>query len=113
MFQEKRTTVRTEKNAAVHVDVISTSGDTLGQKIRYEGSTRDISQQGIRLHGKHSIKKGSILDMFVELEADHSHYRLKGDVKWVTETTEHEYVAGLQLIEGESTDFSEWKEHFA
>ena len=110
MFQEKRSSVRQNKNAAVHVDVISNTNHS-DEPVRYEGSTKDISQQGIRLHGKHPIEKGQLVELMVELEADHSQFRLKGDVKWVTETTESEYIAGLKLLDS-SSDFAKWQAVF-
>ena len=109
MMKEKRSSARRMENGAIHVDVLSTPDST----IRYEGSMRDISLNGIRLHGKHPIQQNSIIDMRVELELTNSKYSLSGSVKWVTETTENEFVAGLELLEGKNADLAAWKAIFS
>jgi len=113
MMEEKRSSVRRSENGAVHVDVLAVSDQASNSIIRYEGSMRDISLNGIRLHGKHALEKGSILELLVELESNDSKYNLSGNVKWVTETTENEFVAGLELVEGKSSDISAWQAIFS
>jgi len=109
MMEEKRSSARRSENGAVHVDVLAESNSV----IRYEGSMRDISLNGIRLHGRHPIEKNSKIDMLVEVESNDSKYNLSGSVKWVTETTENEFVAGLELIEEKGSDMVAWKAIFS
>ena len=108
MFEEKRSHTRCSQNAQVHVDLTETAQST----IRFEGSMWDFSSDGIRLHGKHSITKGSSLELVVEFEADQSKFNLAGNVKWVTETTEHEFIAGVELDQSNSPDINIWREKF-
>jgi len=108
-MEEKRSSVRRLEKGTVHVDVMATPDSV----IRYEGSMRDISLNGIRLHGKHPIEKNTTIDMLVEIESTDSKYNLSGNVKWVTETTENEFVAGLELIEGKDADMVAWKTIFS
>jgi len=107
MNTEKRMSARRMQSGQVHVDVINATENT-----RYEGAMKDVSKNGIRLHGKHPIEKNTMLELLVEFEQDHSQYSLLGNVKWVTETTEHEYIAGLELLESKSKDISQWQENF-
>lgn len=109
MNNEKRRSIRRSQSGQVHVDV-SEAG--VRDSHRYEGAMKDISKNGIRLHGKHPIEKDTMLKLVIEFEQDHSQYSLAGSVKWVTETTEHEFIAGLELQESNSKDISEWREQF-
>ena len=112
MVEEKRSFPRQTQSEQVHVDILKASNETIDSNVRYEGRMKDISHNGIRLHGKHPLEKNATLDLLVEFEADHAKYNLSGCVKWVTETTEHEFVAGLELSESESTDINKWHQIF-
>jgi hypothetical protein len=112
MTEEKRIYPRQSKNGQVHVDVLNTESGAQAESVRYEGAMRDVSQNGIRLHGKHPIEKGANLSLVVEFESNHQHYTLSGSVRWVTETTEHEFVAGLELSDSVSTDIESWRRIF-
>ena len=111
MVEEKRGYPRQSQQGPIHVDILDMSDQNLKSTVRFEGAMKDISKSGIRLHGKHPISMGSTLDLVVEVESSRVKYSLKGNVKWVSETTEHEYVAGL-AIDAESQDFSNWKKSF-
>ena len=112
MTDEKRVYPRQSQNGQVHVDVIRAEDGENDGAIRYEGAMRDVSQNGIRLHGKHPIEKGANLSLVVEFESNNKHYSLAGSVRWVTETTEHEFIAGLELTDAESKDIESWRNIF-
>ena len=112
MFKEKRTHSRRSQNAQVHIDLVKASNESIKTAIRFEGSMWDFSASGIRLHGKHLIVKDASVELLVEFEVDHSTYSLIGDVKWVTETTEHEFIAGVELDQSHSPDINKWQEKF-
>jgi Tfp pilus assembly protein PilZ len=111
MVEEKREHPRQSQQGPIHVDILEMSDQKLQSSVRFEGAMKDISQSGIRLHGKHPISRGSTLELMVEVESSRVKYSLKGNVKWVSETTEHEYVAGLE-IDADSRDFANWKNSF-
>jgi len=113
MVEEKRNHPRKTQNEQVHVDILKASNETIDTSVRYEGLMKDISHNGIRLHGKHPLKKNATLELMVEFEADHAKYNLSGSVKWVTETTEHEFVAGLELTDKDNTDIDKWHIKFS
>jgi len=113
MVEEKRNHPRRSQNGQVHVDILTASNESIEEVIRYEGAMKDISPNGIRLHGKHPLEKNAVLELMVEFEADHSKYNLSGSVKWVTETTENEFVAGLELTENDSKDINSWRSNFS
>lgn len=112
MVEEKRNHPRQNQNEQVHVDILKASNETIDASIRYEGRMKDISHNGIRLHGKHPLEKNATLELTVEFEADHARYNLSGCVMWVTETTEHEFVAGLELKDKDNTDIKIWHQKF-
>ncbi len=112
MYEEKRSHSRRSQNAQVHVDLVKASNESIQTAIRFEGSMWDFSSNGIRLHGKHLIIKDANVELLVEFESDHFKYSLMGDVKWVTETTEHEFIAGVELDQSNSPDINKWQEKF-
>jgi len=112
MVEEKRSYPRYSQKGPIHVDIIHISNEQLDSNIRFEGAMRDISQSGIRLHGKHPLSQGAHLELLVEVESNQTKYKLQGSVKWVSETTEREYVAGLK-IDASSSDFSAWQNSFS
>ena len=109
MNTEKRSSARRSQSGQIHVDVVGANGS---ERTRYEGAMKDISKTGVRLHGKHPIEKNAMLELLIEFEQDHSQYNLSGSVKWVTETTESEFIAGLELQESISKDISLWRKQF-
>ena len=112
MVEEKRNHPRQAQNEEIHVNILKASNEKVDSTIRYVGRMKDISHNGIRLHGKHPLEKNAIIELMVEFEADHAKYNLSGCVKWVTETTEHEFVAGLELNDNENTDINKWHQKF-
>ncbi len=111
MVEEKRGYPRQSQQGPIHVEILEISDQQLESSVKFEGAMKDVSQSGIRLHGKHPISMGATLDLVVEIESSQSKYTLKGDVKWVSETTEHEFVAGLEIA-ADSQDFSNWRKNF-
>jgi len=112
MFEEKRSRSRRSQDAQVHVDLVRGTTETTQTTIRFEGSMWDFSSDGIRLHGKHNLTKGASLELVIEFEADQTKFHLAGNVKWVTETTEHEFIAGVELDQSSSPDITKWQEKF-
>lgn len=109
MLEEKRGHRRRSLDSQIHIDLIKASNET---SVRYEGSMWDFSASGIRVHGKHPIAKGAKLELQIEFEFDKVKFKLSGLVKWVTKTTENEYIAGLELDEACSQDIEKWHERF-
>jgi len=111
MIEEKRNFPRYSQNGRVHIDILNATHQSTNSKIRYEGTMKDISNNGIRLHGKYRLEKNSVLELLVEFEADHSQFNLSGVIRWVTQTTENEFIAGLEL-DKQSADASQWQDKF-
>jgi len=111
MVEEKRNFPRHLQNDRVHVDILHASDQQIDTSVHYQGEMKDISHSGIRLHGKHPLTKDAILELLVEFETDHTKYHLFGCVKWVTVTTENEFIAGLELND-KGTDVGRWRKQF-
>jgi len=112
MVEEKRNFPRQPQNEQVHIDILKASNEKIDDKVRYEGRMKDISHNGIRLHGKHPLEKNAKLQMLVEFESDQAVFNISGCVKWVTETTENEFVAGLELSKTGGADIERWHNKF-
>lgn len=108
MTDERRAEARQVQNEAILVDV-----SLIGEKpIVFECSAKDLSPQGVRLHGEQLLKLNSQVDLLVRMPSKQENYRLTGVVKWITETTEKEHLAGIQLSDNIHTDVNEWKKLF-
>jgi len=112
MFEEKRGYRRRSLDSQVHIKLIKASNQSIGTNVRFEGSIWDFSVNGMRVHGKHPIEKDTTLHLQIEFEFDKAKFALSGIVKWVTKTTENEYIAGLELDEAHSQDLDQWRERF-
>ena len=88
------------------------TADEQHQTFEYECNSRDLSPTGVRLHGDHALKLNSTLDLQVHLQNAHMDYSLTGVVKWVTETTEHEHLAGVELDSTRAGELSRWQSLF-
>jgi len=94
------------------VVVNAVTADKQHQAFEYECSSRDLSAKGIRLHGNHPLELNCELDLQVHLQNAHMDYSLTGVVKWVTETTEHEHLAGVELDSARAGELSRWQSLF-
>lgn len=110
MSQERRVELRKNHQQPV---LISATLENQNQPVEFTCSSRDISKNGIRLHGKSMFELGVRLNIHVHLDAQSGDYQLLGIVKWVTETTEKEHLAGIQLLPESGTDFQRWQATFA
>jgi|GEM_PF-2584779 len=110
MVEERRMHVRTAQEELVKVDVVS--DDHPGETMVFECNSRDFSQKGIRLHGHTLFDLNSHVNLVVHMSAEKQDYNLEGTIKWVTETTEHEVLAGIELQGDSSTDLSRWQSLF-
>ena len=110
MISERRQHIRYLRQDLIKVDVV------LAQKpeesMVFDCYSKDFSRNGIRLHGHKLLELGSQLTLVVHLEHGESMYNLNGVIKWVTETTEHEVVAGIELIDDNTSDIKQWQSLF-
>ena len=82
----------------------------LGKTI--DSSAIDLSASGIKILFPHSLKKDSVLDMWVTLKGQSKKFFLTGNVRWCTELEiEGTFQVGVVFRERTDTvtDFSEWR----
>lgn len=107
---ERRSAPRHALNEKVLIKVIA-DGDQ-SHVMTFECNAQDFSQNGIRLHGHIPLHLDADLRLKVHLTSDNQDLCLHGLVRWTTETTEHECLAGVELLNDETTDFASWKNKF-
>lgn len=110
MVDERRLYVRLASREKVIVNV--TENDDKEQIYEFECYSRDLSTNGVRLHGDQHFSLGSRLEMVVHLRSEKKDYMLSGKVKWNTETTESEHLTGVELCRDGSPDLMQWKQRF-
>lgn len=109
MTEEKRQQTRQKTDNAVKVKVIT---DSPMKDNNFLCRISDLSNTGLRLYGDAPLKKGMTLGLLVELNDKPRRYTLNGVVQWVTNTTQKEYIAGIELIESPVSDYEVWQEFF-
>ncbi|TQV86855.1 PilZ domain-containing protein [Aliikangiella coralliicola] len=106
MTDERRRAIRISRQETVKVELVIEDSNI--PPLVFECNSRDFSRQGIRLHGRQPLEKDIDVNLMVHLQEEQKDLNLVGTIKWVTETTEKEYLAGLQLSESSDTDIGEW-----
>ena len=110
MVEERRKHNRTPQEELVKVDVVS--DEKPSESMVFECNSRDFSEKGIRLHGHQKLDLHSHVNLVVHMSEHKQDYSLAGTIKWVTETTEHEILAGIELSDGQTTDLAKWQSLF-
>jgi len=110
MQQERREHTRELQQEHVKVDVISKESPK--QNLRYDCFSRDFSKSGVRVHGNQSFELGTHVQLVIHMSEQKKDYSLQGVVKWFTETTEHEVVAGIEFDNTHSSDLEDWQKLF-
>lgn len=107
MTEERRLYARVAGEELVKVDVVS--DDNPAQLMIFECNSKDFSSKGIRLHGHQSLELNAQVNLVVHMSEHKQDYNLAGTIKWVTETTEHEVLAGIELSGDDATDLEKWQ----
>ncbi|MDQ7050775.1 MAG: PilZ domain-containing protein [Enterobacterales bacterium] len=113
MQHEKRSHARQNPETSIIFTIDNTVDGIQQAEIRLEGKSKDISATGLRIHGKHAVEKGQQIKLWVEIAQASHKFQLVATVKWVTQTTEDEFVAGLEIDEDKSEDHLEWLAQFS
>jgi Tfp pilus assembly protein PilZ len=108
MTDERRSEQRQEQDEQVSVKVALVGEEP----ISFSCSVADLSSRGIRIHGEQLLKINAHVDLAIRFEGKPQEFRLTGVVKWTTETTEKEHLAGIQLSDNVHTDIGDWKAMF-
>ena len=107
MPEERRAHARQIQEERVQIDVISENDPS--EKIIYDCFSRDLSAKGVRIHGSSSFKLGTQVRLVIHMSEHNKELNMEGTIKWITETTEHEVVAGIEFDEKLSSDLAEWR----
>ena len=110
MIEERRKHIRESRQEKVIVNVITCEKES--KEISFECLSKDFSAKGVRLHGHQGLDLNTKVNMIVHLLSHKRDYSLAGQVKWVTETTENEQLAGVELLDMEGFDLAHWQELF-
>ncbi len=110
MQQERRAHAREIQQEQVKVDVISQQAPS--ENLSYDCFSRDFSKSGVRVHGNQSFKLGTQVSLVIHMSEQQRDYNMQGVIKWFTETTENEVVAGIEFNRSDATDLKDWQSLF-
>lgn len=84
------------------IDVILKAVNKKKELIR--ACIKDLSREGVRIGGQHHLKKGSILELEVNIPGDNIPIIATGQVEWTEKLTETDYDSGVRITNIESLD---------
>ena len=109
--KDRRQHARQPRDERVVVQIVSSIGDTLPPGTIVRCSTRDVSTQGLRIQLEQQVPEGYLLELWIEISNHPGKFFLAGEVKWCKELDEGKrYLVGVELKEGETDDFKQWRE---
>ncbi|TQV72989.1 PilZ domain-containing protein [Aliikangiella marina] len=106
-MQERRAHPREIQEERVKVDVVSQESPK--ESISYDCFSRDFSRSGVRIHGSQSFNLGTVVSLVIHMSEIDRDFSMAGTIKWITETTEHEILAGIEFNDSRSADLSDWQ----
>ena len=112
MTVEQRTHERHPREEAIFIEVLAASNDDAKDNLTLRCTTRDISEKGLKIHSRYPFIVNSILELLINFESGGYKFLLTGEVKWVENPTEDDYLAGFELIDAEHSDFLVWRRMF-
>ncbi len=112
MSVDNRQHQRLPREEKIFVEILSSSSNDSKDNILLECSTRDISQNGLKIQLEYPLLVGSILELLIQFESGGYKFLLTGEVKWFEEARQGEFIAGFELIDAEHSDFLVWKKMF-
>jgi hypothetical protein len=75
--------------------------------------TLDVSLHGFRLLLSRELEPHRIFDVCIELAAEPKRFLLTGETRWCRYNSEQSaYEVGLEILDGEGTDYESWEKHF-
>ncbi|WP_196138233.1 PilZ domain-containing protein [Aliikangiella sp. G2MR2-5] len=113
MSDEKRKDRRHSREEKIFIEVLAASSDTASDNLMLECSTRDISKNGLKIHARFPFIQGSILELLLNFESGGYKFLLTGEVKWVENISDEDYLAGFELVDAEHSDYMVWQKMFA
>lgn len=111
---ERRRNERLHRRESVSVQIVlpDSQGDSRSQVL--ETVTVDISREGIRLLMAAPLEQNRILDLCIEIEGQSRRFLLIGETCWCRYSDlEQMHEVGLQIMDGDGTDYPAWSEHFS
>ena len=110
MIDERRKYSRILRDELIVVDVLC--NEKIDIPLVFECRSKDLSAKGVRIHGQHSVPLNQDVELVIHMGIDKQAYILSGKIKWTTETTENEHLAGIELSDNQETDIGKWQKLF-
>lgn len=106
--QDRRATPRHLRNDAVAIQIQRPDeGEAILGKVLVT-RTRDVSAEGLRIGVEESLEEGNLYDLCVDVQGHLKHFLLTAEVRWCRPDPEGGFEVGLQLLDGDGTDFAQW-----
>jgi len=110
---DNRKQPRHSREELIYIEILSASSEDKEDNLLLECSTKDISQDGLKISSEFSFLVDSILELLISFESGGYKFLLTGQVKWCEEVGENQFLAGFELIEAEHSDYYVWRNMFS
>ena len=111
---DKRNAVRFLRSEAVSIQLLLPCPDRSCPAEVVDCETVDVSRNGLRILLTEEVAAERILDICVELTDSPKRFLLTGETRWCRyNATRGSYEVGLEIQDGEGTDFAAWSDFFA
>ena len=110
---DNRKQTRHSREEIIFIEVLSATNETKQDNLLLESTTKDISQDGLKIGSEYPFIVDSILELLISFESGGYKFLLTGQVKWCDELSENQYLAGFELIDAEHSDYYVWRNMFS
>ena len=110
---DNRKQPRHSREEVIYIEVLSSTAESKDDNLILECTTKDISQDGLKISSEFSFMVDSILELLISFESGGYKFLLTGQVKWCEEVDNNKYLAGFELIESEHSDYAVWRNMFS
>jgi hypothetical protein len=111
---ERRNDLRQLRKESVSIQLVFPSEDGLCKPEVAAVVTIDVSQHGLHLLLDRPLEAGRIFDLCIELADEPRRFLLTGETRWchAVRQADAQYEVGIQILDGEGTDFDAWARFF-
>lgn len=110
---ENRKQARHDREETIFIEILAASNNHSQDNLMLECSTRDISENGLKIKAEYPFIVGSILELLISFESGGYKFLLTGEVKWCDTVDEKIVLAGFELVEAEHSDYFVWQRMFS
>ena len=112
-MQERRAAGRLRLRESLFIQLLLPCLNDVCPSRVVDSVTVDVSKTGLRILLPEAVEAERLFDICVELRASPKRFLLTGETRWCRyDEEEHGYEVGIEIQDGEGTDFDAWTAFF-